>query len=175
MVETPNPNGQSPQELLMGIAMGYMLSRALHVAADMGIADLLSEGPQTVDELAKATGAQPQSLYRLTRMLAASGIFADDLPGRFDLTPAAALLRSRVACSLRDAVRLAGDITGEGNWWNLWTDLERCVMTGQAGIRSRLRNGLLFASGGHSRCKPMVVQGRGEFRRGRKRCDRREL
>jgi len=131
MVETPNPNGQSPQELLMGIAMGYMLSRALHVAADMGISDLLSEGPQTVDELAKATGAQPQSLYRLMRMLAASGIFAEDLPGRFDLTPAAALLRSRVACSLRDAVRLAGDITGEGNWWNLWTDLERCVMTGK--------------------------------------------
>ena len=47
--------------------MGYMLSRAVHVAAEMGIADLLSDGPRRVEELAQATGAQPQSLYRLLR------------------------------------------------------------------------------------------------------------
>ena len=47
------------------------------------------------------------------------------------MTPPAAWLRSGIPGSLRDAVRLAGDITGEGKWWNLWGDLQRCVMTGE--------------------------------------------
>ncbi len=131
MIEPPRPNRQSPQELLMGLALGYMLARAVHVAADMGLADLLRDGPRTINELAGATGAQPQSLFRLMRMLAANGIFAEDQPGRFDLTPAAALLQSGAPGSLREAVRLAGDITGEGRWWSLWSDLERCVVTGE--------------------------------------------
>ncbi len=95
MIEPPRPNRQSPQELLMGLALGYMLARAVHVAADMGLADLLRDGPRTINELAGATGAQPQSLFRLMRMLAANGIFAEDQPGRFDLTPAGSLAISR--------------------------------------------------------------------------------
>jgi hypothetical protein len=130
MSETQGPNNQSPQDVLLGMAMGYMLARAVHVAAEMGIADLLNDGPKRVEELAKATGARPSSLYRLLRMLAGSGIFAEDSSGRFELTPPAAFLRSDVPGSLRNAVRLTGDITGEGKWWNLWGDLQRCVMTG---------------------------------------------
>ena len=130
MSDTQSPNNQSPQELLLGMALGYMLARAVHVAAEMGIADLLSDGPKRVEDLAQATGARPQSLYRLLRALAGNGIFAEDSSGRFELTPPAAFLCSGIPGSLRDAVRLAGDITGEGKWWNLWGDLQRCVMTG---------------------------------------------
>jgi len=130
MGETQRPNDQSSQDLLLGIAISYMLSRAVHVAAEMGLADLLSDGPKSVEELAQATGARPQSLYRLLRALAGNGIFAEDSAGRFELTPPAAWLRSGIPGSLRDAVRLAGDITGEGKWWNLWSDLQHCAMTG---------------------------------------------
>ena len=52
MSDTQSPNNQSPQELLLGIALGYMLARAVHVAAEMGIADLLSDGPKRVEDLA---------------------------------------------------------------------------------------------------------------------------
>jgi len=130
MSEKRNESNQSPQELLLGMAMGYMMARAVHVAAELGIADLLSDGPRSLDELAQATRANPASLYRLLRMLAGSGIFAEDSSGRFELTPPASFLRSGTSGSLLDAVRLLGDITGEGKWWNLWGDLQRCVMTG---------------------------------------------
>ena len=95
MSDTQSPNNQSPQELLLGIALGYMLARAVHVAAEMGIADLLSDGPKRVEDLAQATGARPQSLYRLLRALAGNGIFAEDSSGRFELTPPAAFLWQR--------------------------------------------------------------------------------
>jgi Dimerisation domain len=103
MSEPQSPNNQSPQETLLGMALGYMLARAVHVAAEMGIADLLSDGPKRVEELAQATGARPQSLYRLLRALAGNGIFAEDSSGRFELTPAAAWLRSGipVRCATR--------------------------------------------------------------------------
>jgi hypothetical protein len=90
MSEPQDPNNQSSQELLLGMALGYMLTRAVHVAAEMGIADLLSDGPKRVEELAQATGARPQSLYRLLRALAGNGIFAEDSSGQFELTPVAA-------------------------------------------------------------------------------------
>ena len=131
MSETKHTNDRSPSDVLLGMATGYMLARGVHVAAELGIADLLNDGPRSIEELAQATGAHPQSLHRLLRMLAGSGVFAEDSSGRFELTPPAALLRSAVPGSLRDAVRLTGDITGEGKWWDLWGDLQRCVITGE--------------------------------------------
>jgi hypothetical protein len=38
MSETQDSNNQSSQELLLGMALGYMLARAVHVTAEMGIA-----------------------------------------------------------------------------------------------------------------------------------------
>jgi len=57
MSEARRPNDPSPQDMLLRIAMGYMLARGVHVAAEMGIADLLNDGPKRIEELAKATGA----------------------------------------------------------------------------------------------------------------------
>ncbi len=45
----------------------YQASQAIHVAATLGIADLLKEGPRSVDELAEATGTHAPTLYRLLR------------------------------------------------------------------------------------------------------------
>ena len=36
MSETQSPQNESPQEMLLGMAMGYMLARAVHVAAETG-------------------------------------------------------------------------------------------------------------------------------------------
>ena len=59
---------------LMGIARGYQRSQALAVAAELGIADLLRDGPRSADDLAAATGTDPRSLYRLLRALASIGV-----------------------------------------------------------------------------------------------------
>ena len=53
----------------MGMALGYLVSRSLHVATELGIADLLKDGPKTVEDLAPTTGTHRESLYRLVRML----------------------------------------------------------------------------------------------------------
>src|SRR5689334_1658234 len=88
----------SPQnnDTLFDLIMGFRISRMIYVAAALGIADLLNDGPQPVDILAKATGTHAPSLYRLLRALAGLGIFAEDEQGRFTLTPRADLLRSGV-------------------------------------------------------------------------------
>src|SRR5882762_5849747 len=57
----------SPQEVILGMALSYLVSRSLHVAAELGIADLLKDGPKSIDDLARATGAHQLSLYRLLR------------------------------------------------------------------------------------------------------------
>jgi hypothetical protein len=44
MRDIQSPNNQSLQDVLLGIAMGYMIACAVHVTAEMGIADLLNEG-----------------------------------------------------------------------------------------------------------------------------------
>lgn len=92
----------------MGMALGYLVSRSLHVATELGIADLFKDGPKTVEELASRTGAHRTSLYRLLRTLAARGVFAEDEHGRFVTTPAAVLLRQEV---MRDGVLLCGEAT----------------------------------------------------------------
>src|SRR4030088_3229303 len=79
-------------QLLLQMLTGYWMSQAIYVAAKLGIADLVKGGPQTAAALAEATGTHAPSLYRLLRMLASSGVFAEDGEGRFGLTPLAQCL-----------------------------------------------------------------------------------
>jgi hypothetical protein len=62
---------------------GGLMTRALGLAADHGIAQALAGGPRSVDELAAASGADPDVLYRVLRALASEEIFAEVEPGVF--------------------------------------------------------------------------------------------
>jgi hypothetical protein len=113
---------------LMQLATGFKGSRAIYVATDLGIPDLLASGPKSSSELATATATHPSSLRRLMRALCAVGIFREAEPDRFDLTPMSILLRSGVPGSLRARVLFnAGDIG-----WRIWGDLMFSVRTGEA-------------------------------------------
>jgi hypothetical protein len=103
----------------------------LHVANEPGIADLLKDGPRSIEELARATGAHQQSLYRLLRMLAGCGVFVKESLGSFRLNPAAASLQIGVPESLHDAVKMVGDMTADGSWWNAAGHLRHSVLTGE--------------------------------------------
>jgi hypothetical protein len=46
---------------------GYWLSQVVYVAAKLGIADHLADGPKSVDAVAIATQANSNALYRLLR------------------------------------------------------------------------------------------------------------
>ncbi len=77
----------NPQIALRRLVAGYQVSQALHVAATLKLADLLADGPRTSDELAAATEAHADALYRLLRALAAVGVFKELDDRRFELAP----------------------------------------------------------------------------------------
>src|ERR1700683_3059228 len=97
---------------LMQLATAFKGSRAIYVATDLGIPDLLASGPKSSEELATATKTHPSSLRRLMRALCAVGVFREAEPDRFDLAPMGSLLRSGVPGSLRARVLFNAGDTG---------------------------------------------------------------
>jgi predicted transcriptional regulator len=114
-----------PQAQLGQMITGYWTSQAIYAAAKFAIADLLTEGSKSVDELANATGTEPDLLYRLLRALASIGIFAEEDGRRFSLTPLAEPLRSDVAGSQRSLALMMGD-----DQYRAWGNLADTVQTG---------------------------------------------
>jgi len=94
---------------MVRMAYGGLVAQAVYVAAKLGVADQLRQGPVGAEDLARRTGAHAPSLYRLLRALAALGVFEQREDGTFSLTPLGATLCSDGPESVRDAVIMAGD------------------------------------------------------------------
>jgi hypothetical protein len=106
---------------------GSLGSQAVYVAAELGIADLLADGPKNVNELAKSAGADASSLYRVLRALASFGVFEEQANQVFGLTPTGELLRSDSPRSLRDLAIFMGE-----DWhWRVWGRTLYSVRTGK--------------------------------------------
>ena len=99
------------------LTSGQLTSKAVYIVAKLGIADHLKNGPKNIEELAEETKTYPNSLYRLLRMLASIGIFAETKGGgveehtnqrRFELTPMASLILSETKDSVRNFALLFG-------------------------------------------------------------------
>jgi hypothetical protein len=112
---------------LVQLATGYWLSQAIYVAAKVGIADLLAQGPRSAAQLAESVGAHPDSLHRILRALAGAGVFREDGDGRFALTPLAEHLRSDVPTTVRNYVIMLGS----GWLWRAWGELLYSSQTGE--------------------------------------------
>jgi hypothetical protein len=76
------------------MGLGFQVTALVALTARLGLADLLSSGPQTSDQLASATGAHPQALLRFLRACVAYGLCELAGPDTFALTPEGACLRS---------------------------------------------------------------------------------
>jgi O-methyltransferase domain/Dimerisation domain len=122
---------ESPASTLSHLLMGAQVSQAINVAAAMGIADLLSDGPRTSEELAADTDSDTGSLYRLLRALASVGVFHEDDQRRFALTPLGELLRSDVPGSLHGWAAFVGRPYIRA----AWSELEHSVRTGENAFR----------------------------------------
>jgi hypothetical protein len=120
----------APASDLLRLIFGAWPAQAIAVAAQLGIADLLADGPRPCSDLAVATQCQKEALYRLMRALASVGVFAEDESGRFRLTPMAEHLRSDAPVSLRGyALRLRQE------WvWRACGSLLRSVQTGKPSV-----------------------------------------
>ena len=85
-------SGRVPEEVLWDFLRGAMMTKALAIVADLGIAEALADGPRAVDELARGAEVDPDVLHRLLRALASDGVFAEEEPGVFRLTESGELL-----------------------------------------------------------------------------------
>jgi hypothetical protein len=119
---------QRPVAELRRLANGYQVSQAIHVAATLGIADLLADGPRASDELAAETDTDPQALYRLLRTLAAFGVFREDEDRRFALTELGDVLRSDAPEGIAGWAVFAGG----PSHWRAWGELLHSVRTGES-------------------------------------------
>lgn len=116
----------APQDVMMQMFSGLWLSQAIHVAAKLGLADLVSDQPRTIAELARASGTHPASLYRLMRALASQGIFREAEEDEFVSTPLSETLRKDAPGSLRGFA-----IAGLGQeHYKAWGNLLHSVQTG---------------------------------------------
>lgn len=103
-----NAQANEPPPLrVLRMGLGYQVTALVAVAARLGIADLLAKGPKTSEELAAATGAHPQALWRFLRACSAYGLCEISGTDLFALTPEGACLRS-------DARSLHGFALGMG-------------------------------------------------------------
>lgn len=117
----------APSAELMQMITGFYVSKAIFLATELGIVDQLADRPQTGTELAEKTGAHPQALTRLLRLLASAGVLVQHADDRYALSEKGELLRRDVPDSLRDVVWVfAGPLPQR-----LWSELEHGVRTGQ--------------------------------------------
>jgi hypothetical protein len=115
-----------PPQILFQMLTGAWVSKCLGIAAELGIADQLEGGPKGVAAIAAATGTHEDSLYRVLRMLASTGVFTE-LPERsFALTPVSSMLLQSNPQGMRSFVRMAAF----GEHWNAWDSLIDVVRGG---------------------------------------------
>ncbi|HJQ55823.1 MAG TPA: methyltransferase [Vineibacter sp.] len=119
-----------PPLALFRMVTGYYVSRAIHVAAELGVADLMRDGPVAAEALATKTGTHAPSLARVLRLLAGVGVFSEEKDGRFALTPVGSCLRADVPGSMRAAALLFG-----GSTQLAWSELGHSVRTGAPAFR----------------------------------------
>ena len=120
-------NPADTQQQVRGLLMGFVVSRALQVAAELGVADALASGPKDRAALAGEVGADPATLHRLLRALASFGVFEELADGRYVNTPRSECLRADAPASLRDLARMYGDAAP----WQAWSGLEHSVRSGE--------------------------------------------
>jgi len=111
---------------LLHLINGFQASQAIHVAATLGLADLLRAGPKSTADLAASTGTHPVALYRLMRALASIGVLREAKGRRFALTPIGEFLRSDVVGTHAPMAELIGRPT----FWQAWDNLLHAVRTG---------------------------------------------
>src|ERR1043165_4674790 len=93
----------SGQMELLRFANGCVVQQSIYAAAALGIADLLSDGPLTIAELARRVDVNEEALYRILRLLAVHGIFEQTAPRTFGNSELSHYLRADVPGSLRAA------------------------------------------------------------------------
>ncbi len=112
--------------MLLDMMAGKWAAQAISAAAELGIADLLKDGPRPCAEIATKIGASEDGAYRLLRALAGLNLLTENAPRRFALTDLGTYLRSDAEGSVRGLARFFGHEAD----WRPWDHLAKSVQTG---------------------------------------------
>ena len=112
---------------LRSLVNGFQVSQAISVAATLGIADLVADGPRTSSDLAAATASDPRALHRLLRALAAVGVFIEGDDEQFGLGALGEHLRTDGQLSIAGWAAYVGSEA----YWAAWGNLLHSVRTGE--------------------------------------------
>ena len=126
-----------PAQNVMLLGVAYWAARCLHIVAELGVADVLEDEPETAAGLAKKLGVNAGALHRVMRALTNHGIF-EITNGRFSHNASSRLLREDAAGSMRSLVRLMG----LKPHWDAYRELDQSVKTGKPGIDFVVKGGL---------------------------------
>jgi len=129
---TQSPVAMPPQVHILEIIRGFWQSRALAIAAELEIADLLAGGPLSLGALAERSKTHAPSLFRMMRALESVGIFTQTSPRVFANTPYSECLRKGVPGSMWAFVRTILS-TGFGQY-DSWAEFLYSVQTGKTGM-----------------------------------------
>ena len=129
MTET-TPSASPPNAVLFQLLFGKHVTTCLSAVARLGVADHMGPVPVAVDELAAKTSAHGPSLYRVLRLLASLGVFAEHDGRRFSTTDVGQLLKTNAPNSLRSLAIMYGDP------WTMrpYEHLTHSVRTGGYGV-----------------------------------------
>jgi C-methyltransferase len=117
-----------PPAAMMEMIIATWTSQAIAAAAELGVADVLADGPLPIDELAAKVGADPDALRRLLRALVGRGVFRRCRDGRYELNALADTLRSDAPVSMVWAARFYGSREQRERW----TLLVESIRTGRS-------------------------------------------
>ncbi|WP_028644125.1 methyltransferase [Nocardioides sp. URHA0020] len=112
---------------LRSLITAFQVSAAVHVAADLGLSDLLAQGPRTLSDLAGATATHEATLGRLLHALSTVGLYEERSDGTYATTDLGEGLRSDIPETLRPLARTVGTPTH----WGAWQQLGHSVRTGE--------------------------------------------
>ncbi|WFU19927.1 methyltransferase [Bradyrhizobium sp. CB3481] len=126
------PAGVPPHVQLIQMGVAIWQARAVYAAAELGIADILADGPCSVAELAVRTGTHAPSLFRLLRALASCGLIEETWNGQFMTTTLGDALREGAPGSARATI-----LTIAGSWqWKAWDQFLQALRTGESGMKA---------------------------------------
>jgi len=121
----------SPEALtLLDLIQSHRITAVIYVAAQLGIADRLSDGPKSLDDLADATGANRVALARLLTALRTIGICVPGGGDQYALTETGATLAGDAQSSCKAWAIFEGQMLSKS-----WNGLLETVMSGKTAAR----------------------------------------
>jgi hypothetical protein len=130
--------GASDTDRMMQMITGYWVTQIVHAAATYSLADHLTKGAATADDIAEAEGTDPSATFRLLRTCASLGIVTYDGESQFASTSLLDTLRKDNPKNIRG---LAVSWPARAHWqpWGRFVD---AVRSGQSQAVPALGMGL---------------------------------